>query len=458
MPDVAEERPAKDARFTPSRIPISDATKAIVADVRRQLLNYEKHLRLRQRARTPDAQARFDRIVSAIVCDLMHAALADPGGWRHISLSKRHSGTQGVGAPFMTEERIKIIQWMSTREMDWLELEKGGVVPFGRNRQSRIRASARLRTRMDRRGIRFEDFGRDASLMGDPTELRSVKVRGNSKSVEVPTGEPAETFRAQMLRINEWLAEAQVDCFPDSEGNERDVGDRWMRRIFNNERFDQGGRLYGGFWQAMSAEDRVSDIRLAGESVVSLDFGQCGVRIAYGIAGAQPPEGDLYLVPRLARFREGVKVFLNAMLAQTERMKRRPAGSGKKFPRHFSIEDIESRIFEHHHAIRHLCYTGLGWTLQYMESQVLVHTMLELMKKSIPALPIHDCLLAPASTAEAVQSLMLQSFKQITGAEGIITIQGYPLVTLRAGGDRKGGSINEGDIYSSPSPPHKRGT
>ena len=139
MPDAPEERPAKDIRFNPSRIPVSDAARAIVADVRGQLLNYERIRHGRRRGRKLADQARFDRMVSAIVCDLMHAALVDPQGWRHVSLSKRHSADD-VGASFMTEDRIKIIQWMATPDMDWLELDKGGIVPFGRNRQSRIPA------------------------------------------------------------------------------------------------------------------------------------------------------------------------------------------------------------------------------------------------------------------------------------------------------------------------------
>src|SRR6185437_15180431 len=164
----------KDTRFNPSRIPLSDAAKAIVADVQGQLLNYERFLHPRRRARRPTDQERFDRMVSAIVCDLMHAALVDPQGWRHISLSKRHS-TDDVGADFMTEDRIKIIQWMATPEMDWLELEKGvRLAGFG-GRQSRIRASARLQERIAKYSIEFEDIGRDPSLMGDPIVLRSEK-------------------------------------------------------------------------------------------------------------------------------------------------------------------------------------------------------------------------------------------------------------------------------------------
>jgi len=421
MPDVADDSAPKDSRFNPSRIPLSDAAQAIVADVRGQLLNYERYLHTRRRARRAADQERFDLMVRAIVCDLMHATLVDPQGWRHVSLSKRHSATDGVGAWFMTADRIKIIQWMASPEMRWLELEKGRHVPYFGGEQTRIRADWRLKVRMDEQGIGFEDIGHDPTLMGDPIVLKSEKVRKRAKSLPVPLGEPAESYRAEMLRINEALTQADIFCFPDS-GRERDVGNRWMRRVFNNGRLDHGGRLYGGFWQGMSAELRVENIELSGEQVVSLDFGQCGVRIAYGIAGAQPPEGDLYCVPGLERFRDGVKMVLNSMLSSSEKLTRKPGGSAKHFTRHWSFRDIEERIFKHHHPIRDLCYTGLAWTLQYIESRIVIQAMLELLDKGISILPIHDCLLAPASTVTTVRETLMKSFKDITGVEGQITI------------------------------------
>lgn len=453
MPDAPEERPAKDTRFNPSRIPLSDAAKAIVADVRGQLLNYERFLHTRRRARRAADQERFDRMVSAIVCDLMHAALVDPREWRHVSLSKRHSADD-VGADFMTEDRIKIIQWMATPEMDWLELDKGGIVPFGRNRQSRIRASARLNDRMDEHGIQFKDIGRETSLMGNPIVLRSEKVRGRAKNLPTPDGEPAEMYRAEMLRINQWLTHAQISSGFIRDDNLIDTGDRWMRRIFNNNRLDHGGRLYGGFWQTMSEEDRLSDIQLNGEPVASLDFDQCAVRIAYGIAGAQPPAGDLYRVRGLELYRDGVKVVLNAMLARSGQMERRPAGSGKRFPRDFSLREIEEPILRHHHAIRHLCYRGAAWETQFIESQVLVRALLQLMERNIPALPIHDCVLVPCSAAVAAERIMLESFKEITCVEGSIsTLKDTSVSSI----DQSKGDGLGGYNYSPPSPPHKRG-
>ena len=207
--------------------------------------------------------------MTAIVCDLAHCVLTDTEAWRHISLSKRRSGSDAVGAPFMTEARITIIEWMSKPEMDWLELNKAAQIrnPFG-GQQSTIRASGRLRRYMHEFDIQFADLTRDPTLMGEPIVLKGRKVRGKAKSLELPPGESLDTYRAEMERINAALGQAEIACDDiDNQGNERDVGERWLRRIFNDGCLDQGGRLYGGFWQGMSAEDRLRDLRLCGEPV-----------------------------------------------------------------------------------------------------------------------------------------------------------------------------------------------
>jgi hypothetical protein len=422
MTEAVEDSDPKDNRFNPSRLPATAKMQGLVDEIRRQLLSYEAKFQPRKKRRREVDQERFDRIVKAIVCDLVHGSLKDPRAWRHISLSKQRSGSAAVGAPFMTEARIGIIEWMAKPEMDWLELKKAAQIrnPFG-GQQSTIRASRRLQRYVEDREIGLEDFGRDPTLMGDPIVLKDHKVKGKAKALSVPPGEPADTYRAEMEIINAALAHAEIACDDvDKQGNERDAGDRWLRRIFNNGSLEQGGRLYGGFWQAMSTENRLRDLRLCGEPVASLDFGQCGIRIAYGHVGAQPPPGDLYDVPGLEGYREGVKAILNAQLAKTKGMKRKPMGTAKHFSKHLSIREIEQPIVHHHQPIRELFYSGFGLTMQFIESRVLVHSLLRLIDLRVVALPVHDCLVVPQSSAEIAEQVMLDSFQLIAGVPGVV--------------------------------------
>ncbi len=421
MTEAVSDTSKKHKRFDASRLPASEKARALITDVRRELMNYEIARHPRARARQTSTQRTFDRIVSAVVCDLAHAALTDPDTWRHISLSKRSKGGELVGATFMTEQRIKIIEWLATPELDWLELNKAEQIrnPFG-GQQSTIRASARLRRHIDERGLQFGDIGRDPELMGDPIVLRSSKVRGKATALQVPAGEPAETYRTEMLRINAWLAAADIECDPDDRGDERDTGDRWLTRIFNNGRLDHGGRPTGGFWAHMSSSNRLRDIRINGEPVASLDYGQCGIRIAYGLVGAEPPQSDLYEVPGLEGYREGVKKVFISQFFSGKQHGRKPQGSAKHLPKGLTIREIEELILRHHQPLRSMFYAGDGMSIQCKEGHILVRCLLELMDSGIVALPVYDCLVVPRSSVDKSREVMLRCFKQLASVEGMV--------------------------------------
>ena len=64
-------------------------------------------------------------------------------------------------------------------------------------------------------------------------------------------------FRQDMGRINDALASADIGCLPSPDTGEIfDTTERYLRRYFNNGSFELGGRVFGGFWQAMSKRDR----------------------------------------------------------------------------------------------------------------------------------------------------------------------------------------------------------
>jgi hypothetical protein len=114
-----------------------------------------------------------------------------------------------------------------------------------------------------------------------------------------------------MQAINAHLRSADIEVMDGAVDGFR----RKLRRIFSNGSFESGGRLYGGFWlEGLKAEERLRSIRIDRQPIVELDYGQCALRILNGIAGAQPPEGDLYAVPGLAHAdRDDVKTLLASL-------------------------------------------------------------------------------------------------------------------------------------------------
>ena len=57
----------------------------------------------------------------------------------------------------------------------------------------------------------------------------------------------------------------------------------------------------------------------------------------------------------------------------------------------------------------------IGFELQRAESDILVAVLLTCFKRGIIVLPIHDAVLCPASPADDVEAVMLDTFKKLTG-------------------------------------------
>ena len=426
---AVECRDAAERAFDWCKVPASKRMQALVGEVRKQLLHYEARCRPRKRKRRKADQDRFDRMVSGLVCELVHSSLQGEQPRRRITLSKDKLGRKNVSPEFVTEILVTIVKDMVTPEMDWVELEKGTHSPFDRV-QSTICASERLLRYATDHEITLADIGRDVELAGDPIELRSEKVKGEAELLDMPLGEPAATYRGEMVVINQWLAEADIICNETSlPSGGVDETNRRLKRIFNNGSLEQGGRLYGGFWSPMSAEQRLRHIRINNEPVVELDYGQCAMRIAYGRVGVEPPEGDLYSLPRIydaARYRAGIKMVVNAMFFHKGPLSKKPQGSAKKLPKNYNIEELQALVHERHRPIASLFHVGFGMEMQFIESQVLVRCLLAVREKGLVALPVHDCLLVPESAVELAKQVMLDSFRDVVGVEVVVEVTRLP--------------------------------
>jgi hypothetical protein len=217
--------------------------------------------------------------------------------------------------------------------------------------------------------------------------------------------------------------EADIACYFPKGEEEVTSDDRFLRRIFNNGSLEAGGRIYGGFWQGITKEERLSEIRIQGEPVVALDFGQMAPRIAYGLIGASPPHDDLYRCPPFQAYRDGVKAVLNALLSSDGWPKRFPMGTRAKFSRNATITDVVKAISDRHPALVPLFATQVCYRIFFVESEILVATLLRLMDLGVVALPIHDCILVGVSKGSLARQVMLETFVQHTGVDGMVEEQ-----------------------------------
>jgi hypothetical protein len=422
----------KARAFNPFLCAATDNLKALIAEVQVQMSGYEFFYQTRKRARRPADQATYNRTVEAILCDLCAVELEPTSNSIHLPLSNKvlrsKSRYKGTALGKTLPDILKV---MSAPEMDFVVLEKGHStfkivdddlnVAFAGGQQSILKAGTKLLSRIERFGITRDDLG--PASEEEVLVLRAPKLHSNTiaEYQEYEEDEATLALRQQMTDINTWLQGADITCsFPQV-----DQAQRRLRRIFNNSDFAQGGRLYGGFWQAMSSDERQEHILIEGDCCVELDYGQMSLAILYGIAGKSPPEGDLYDLSAEGiptDYRKGIKTVIQALINSSKVPTKMPKGVRKLIPSRYSIKDILEAVARKHPAIYPQMTSGIGMQLFRKESDILVDVLLTLQAKGIVALPIHDAVVVRDDNSDKAKAVMKKVFKEHTGITPDVTL------------------------------------
>ena len=415
----------KARAFNPFLCARTDKLMALITEVQVQMGGYEAYYETRKRARRPADQVTFERTVEAILCDLCAVELGPDNDSIHLPLSNKvlrsKSRYKGTALGKTLPDILKV---MSAPEMDFVVLEKGHStfkivdddlnVAFAGGQQSILKAGTKLLSRIERFGITRDDLG--PASEEEVLVLRAPKLHSNTiaEYQEYEEDEATLALRQQMTDINTWLQGADITCsFPQV-----DQAQRRLRRIFNNSDFAQGGRLYGGFWQAMSSDERQEHILIEDDCCVELDYGQMSLAILYGIAGKPPPEGDLYDLSAEGiptDYRKGIKTVIQALINSSKAPTKMPKGVRKLIPSRYNIKDILEAVARKHPAIYPQMTSGIGMQLFRKESNILVDVLLTLKTQGIVALPVHDAVVVRDDNADKAKAVMKQVFREHTG-------------------------------------------
>lgn len=230
-------------------------------------------------------------------------------------------------------------------------------------------------------------------------------------------------YRREVACVNAHLANADLAMFAGTDQHSASTVNRRVRRYFSQPlrevapRFDFGGRLFGGWWQNLPRDDRRL-IRIDGEPIADLDFASMALRLAYLEAGAVPPNGDLYAdLPGLteARWRQGVKTAVLAMLSRSTPLQRLPKDCRGLLPAGMKAAELRAAILSAHPPLALILETGIGMRLQFQESQILVLALLRLIETGVTALPMHDGAMVAASKADRAATVMQDAAERVVG-------------------------------------------
>jgi hypothetical protein len=413
----------QDRPFNGFRTAVTNAAHDVIIDVRNQVQNYEMCL-IRSRKRRPKDQITFERQIEAVVCDLAHREISNPGGWLAIPFSKQILGRMDRYRPSALSETLPaVVQHMASFELEFVEIEKGGRKPFDPtlSRQTVIRAGRRLRDRIKEYQLALGDFGLDKTQESIILKDTKEGIWDNGKWLQYDDTEQTVAYRNELAFINNWITQANIEYVPFRDRTTIiDTTDRRLRRYFNDGSFEHGGRLFGGFWQHMSRKAR-QGIVIDGMDTITLDYGQMIARVLYGYAGAPFEFDDAYRISGLEECRDGVKKVFSAMLYADRPLARMPQGCRGLFHSKFSYADVADKIMQFHGPVAEFLYVGIGPVLTYLESKILLIVLTKLIEQGITALPIHDAVIVAEQHQDETIKTMLQVFKDVTGIDGLVS-------------------------------------
>lgn len=428
-PDKGEDD-GRDARFDPNRYPARPPALRVTAEIVGMIQRYEQHFGLRKRRRRPADQRVFEEALTAILTNAIRRDLLEPQGWVAVPLGKSVLGRRPTRYSYRLPTTLPYLLDLLTKpEMDFIELRKGerSVRGLAKGRLTTFRATARLRGRIEEHGVRLGDIGQ--RIEQETIILKEAKVRGSAESIDYEDDDRLVREREALYRINKHLMVADIEVDNDVLTKTVDPSSRLLRRYFNNGSFEQGGRLFGAFWQDIPKDERPGALRIDGEEVAVLDYSQMGIRLLYALEGLPAPAGDAYMPPaphwwRLERpywHRDAMKKVLNAMLCREGQVLKMPRGTRKLFNtcshlRAVKVQEVVSALHTHHGAVVHRFGTGYGLRLMRVESDILIDVLLTLMDEGITALPVHDAIVVASSKKERATCAMVEAFKKRTGA------------------------------------------
>ncbi|MBX5160564.1 hypothetical protein HJB89_26125 [Rhizobium sp. NZLR8] len=224
--------------------------------------------------------------------------------------------------------------------------------------------------------------------------------------------------RAMLAKINRSLAEADIGLDVPAairDGNAIRLdgysvfpGMTSLYRVYKGG-WDRGGRFYGGWWQSCRKTHR-QHLTIDGHRTVELDYQQIHPRLLYGIAGRHL-EGDAYTIPGWDR--DVVKKAFNTLLNTQDFKEARGAIEKNLGVDRDTAEWLILDITTRHPEIKSYFHSGIGMSLQNIDSEICRQVLVEMYRKGIVALPVHDSFIVAEEHEDTLSRVMQATFDTV---------------------------------------------
>ncbi|WP_315761861.1 hypothetical protein [Sphingomonas sp. Y38-1Y] len=207
-----------------------------------------------------------------------------------------------------------------------------------------------------------------------------------------------------------------------------------LYRIFNNgneadPRFDQGGRMFGGWWMYVPSPLRRA-ITINDKPTVEIDYRGCFPRMLYHERGIDCAD-DPYAIPEMEAYeretgvaprtyRPCVKWLMQILLNG----KGRPGAVERPvdilYPPDLSIDRMASMIVTHHQPIGDAFGKGDGLRLMRTEADIALEIVSTATTEGWTALPVHDAFITTDDQRDRLRTAMIDAYVARLGREPVL--------------------------------------
>ncbi|MGA1852290.1 hypothetical protein VH570_15770 [Sphingobium sp. HT1-2] len=399
---------------------------------------------------------------------LMKAAIKGPG----------ISAYRSMGAKALTGEIVGFRPFSNAvNGMEALGLieRKGGHYPVPGfetepAKASRFKTTEKLRSLWESHGIKpiewdqhFEGRPRPGAI-ANPIVLKSEKKKGKHRRTGKPIAIPSEKMPfdpTNPLALKAGNQVNEINAFLAGQDIQPSYAFYAFQRIFSlgdNPSFswDKGGRLYaiGGGYQQWPAAPKPGEknyrgeITINGEPTVEIDIRASHLTILHALKHVPMPPDDPYSGTEFPRF------VVKSWVAMTLGSDKRPGNQWSKTAKDAYVSK-QCGIRKSGRAVKQLCQSTCKATclqklfpmrkvgpkiashfpilddwetspwrwadLQYIESKAIIDAVHELATvHGIPALPVHDSIIAPASKREIAAKVLADMFEKHVGIRPVL--------------------------------------
>jgi hypothetical protein len=413
----------------------TDEARCLVDGVQKAVEAWETAKCTRTRKRTPKASASLRIALESIIAAAIRSADDGTAGRVFRSMSEATwSKTEPVG--FLTMKTA--FQGMAGAGL-LVKIKPGYFRRFGfggsagKGMAARWQATPRFRSLIASAGIRSGQAREHFSIAqpSEPIVVKAAKTKAaNGKkfpgaSLPVPNTPHAKHLRQEVEEIDAYLSRHKL------QGGSHDG----YRRVFNDGdrdgfAFDRGGRLQSvgaKSYQNLPAKDRLN-MRIGGKPVVEIDIraSQFSILHAVNHPKRKLPE-DLYVVDGLPR--DIVKAWVTIALGKQSFPKRWPSEWKTKLKdmgvvvAKYPVKAVGEKITERFPFLHRLADFWPSTTLQYFESNIIVATMLRLLRDhDVPSLAMHDGIIVRASDEDVACRALEAVFEKTTRVKPRLTV------------------------------------